>query len=91
MRIESYQYSGGKCQKEPSELETREPVAQQRPDDGGYSKRSEAEDFTSLITVRLKTTEHENMCSGTTFGKQDPRLVRINDFRLEAPLRAISC
>jgi D-3-phosphoglycerate dehydrogenase len=50
------------------------------------SKRSEAEDFTSLITVRLKTTEHENMVSGTTFGKQDPRLVRINDFRLEAPL-----
>ena len=26
------------------------------------------------------------MVSGTTFGKQDPRLVRINDFRLEAPL-----
>lgn len=50
------------------------------------SKRSEAEDFTSLITVRMKTTEHENMVSGTTFGKQDPRIVRINDFRLEAPL-----
>lgn len=50
------------------------------------SKRSEAEDFTSLITVRLKTTEHENTVAGTTFGKQDPRLVRINDFRLEAPL-----
>ena len=50
------------------------------------SKRSEAEDFTSLIIVRLKTTKHENMVSGTTFGKQDPRLVRINDFRLEAPL-----
>lgn len=50
------------------------------------SKRSEAEDFTSLISVRMKTTEHENVVSGTTFGKQDPRLVRINDFRLEAPL-----
>jgi len=50
------------------------------------SKRSEAEDFTSLITIRLRTTEHENMVSGTTFGKQDPRIVRINDFRLEAPL-----
>ena len=50
------------------------------------SKRSEAEDFTNLITVRMKTTEHENMVSGTTFGKQDPRIVRINDFRLEAPL-----
>jgi len=50
------------------------------------SKRSEAEDFTSLITVRMKTTDHENMVSGTTFGKQEPRIVRINDFRLEAPL-----
>ena len=50
------------------------------------SKRSEAEDFTSLITVRMKTTERENTVSGTTFGKQDPRIVRINDFRLEAPL-----
>ncbi|MEJ2364016.1 MAG: phosphoglycerate dehydrogenase [Deltaproteobacteria bacterium] len=50
------------------------------------SKRREAEDFTSLITVRMKTTERENTVSGTTFGKQDPRIVRINDFRLEAPL-----
>jgi D-3-phosphoglycerate dehydrogenase len=50
------------------------------------SKRSEAEDFTSLITIRMRTTEHENMVSWTTFGKQDPRIVRINDFRLEAPL-----
>jgi D-3-phosphoglycerate dehydrogenase len=50
------------------------------------TKRSEAEDFTSLIMVRMKTTEDENMVSGTTFGRQDPRIVRINDFRLEAPL-----
>jgi D-3-phosphoglycerate dehydrogenase len=50
------------------------------------SKRTEAEDFTNLITVRMRTTDHENMVSGTTFGKQDPRIVRINDFRLEAPL-----
>jgi D-3-phosphoglycerate dehydrogenase len=50
------------------------------------SKRSEAEDFTSLITIRMRTTEHENMVSGTTFGKRDPRIVRINDFRLEAAL-----
>ena len=44
------------------------------------------EDFTSLITVRMKTTEQENTVSGTTFGKQDTRIVRINDFRLEAAL-----
>jgi len=46
------------------------------------SKRTEAEDFTSLITVRMKTTERENTVSGTTFGKQDPRIVRINHLLL---------
>jgi len=50
------------------------------------SKRSEAEDFTNLITVRMKTTELENTVSGTIFGRRDPRIVRINDFRLESVL-----
>jgi D-3-phosphoglycerate dehydrogenase len=50
------------------------------------SKRSEAEDFTNLITVRLTTTELENTVSGTIFGRRDPRLVRINDFRVESVL-----
>lgn len=50
------------------------------------SKRSEAEDFTNLITVRLKTTELDNTVSGTIFGRRDPRLVRINEFRLESVL-----
>lgn len=48
------------------------------------STRSEAEDFTNLITVRVKTSEAHNLVSGTFFGKLEPRLVRINDFRLEA-------
>jgi D-3-phosphoglycerate dehydrogenase len=50
------------------------------------SKRSEAEDFTNLITVRLTTTDLENTVSGTIFGRRDPRLVRINDFRVESVL-----
>jgi D-3-phosphoglycerate dehydrogenase len=50
------------------------------------SKRNEAEDFTNLITVRLTTTELENTVSGTIFGRRDPRLVRINDFRMESVL-----
>ncbi|UCE81678.1 MAG: phosphoglycerate dehydrogenase [Deltaproteobacteria bacterium] len=61
-------------------------LAKERDIKISVTKRSEAEDFTSLINVRMKTTEHENVVSGTTFGKQDPRIVRINDFRLEAPL-----
>lgn len=50
------------------------------------STRSEAEDFTNLINVYVKTSEDENLVSGTIFGKRDPRLVRINDFRLEATM-----
>ena len=41
------------------------------------------EEYTYLITARLVTTEGENVVSGTIFGKEDTRVVRINTFRLE--------
>jgi len=50
------------------------------------SVRSEAEDFTNLISVHVKTSKQENLVAGTIFGKNEPRMVRINDFRLEAAL-----
>lgn len=50
------------------------------------SMRSEAEDFTNLISIYVKTSEQQNLVAGTIFGKKDPRLVRINDFRLEAAM-----
>jgi D-3-phosphoglycerate dehydrogenase len=52
--------------------------------------RSEAEDFTNLISIYVKTSEDENLVAGTIFGKKDPRLVRIKDFRLEAALEGHS-
>jgi D-3-phosphoglycerate dehydrogenase / 2-oxoglutarate reductase len=54
------------------------------------SSRDEAEDFTNLITVHVKTAEDANLVAGTMFGKKDPRLVRINDFRLEAAMEGNS-
>ena len=48
------------------------------------SKTTQAGDFTNLISMRVKTTEGENTLTGTVFGKKEPRLVRINTFRLEA-------
>ncbi len=48
------------------------------------SKTQQAEDFTNLLRVTVKTTEGENMLAGTVFGKKEPRLVRLNSFRLEA-------
>jgi len=50
------------------------------------SVRSEAEDFTNLISIHVKTSQAENLVAGTILGKKDPRMVRINDFRLEAAL-----
>lgn len=48
------------------------------------SKSSTSEDFASLLMVRIKSMEGENIVSGTIFGKTMPRILRINDFYLEA-------
>jgi D-3-phosphoglycerate dehydrogenase len=48
------------------------------------SRSVEAEDFTNLITIHVTTSKGTNKVSGTIFGKQEPRIVRINTFRLEA-------
>lgn len=48
------------------------------------SKTSYSDDFTNLLSIRVLTTGGENVLAGTVFGKKEPRLVRINTFRLEA-------
>ncbi len=44
---------------------------------------SESEDYLNLITVKAITTEATTTVAGTIFGKHDPRVVKINNFRLE--------
>jgi D-3-phosphoglycerate dehydrogenase len=48
------------------------------------SKTESSDDFTSLLQIRVKTSDGENVLAGTVFGKKEPRLVRFNTFRLEA-------
>jgi len=48
------------------------------------SRSSQHDDFTNLLKVRVKTASGENVLAGTVFGKNEPRLVRFNTFRLEA-------
>ena len=48
------------------------------------SKTETSEDFASLVVTRVKTDEGENIVSGTVFGKNIPRILRIDDFYLEA-------
>jgi len=48
------------------------------------SKTSTSDDFASLIMLKVKSMEGENIVSGTIFGKTMPRILRINNFYLEA-------
>jgi len=48
------------------------------------SKTKTSEDFASLIMLKVKSLEGENIVSGTIFGITMPRILRINDFYLEA-------
>jgi D-3-phosphoglycerate dehydrogenase / 2-oxoglutarate reductase len=48
------------------------------------SKSATSDDFTSLISLKVKSKEGENIVSGTIFGNTMPRLLRINNFYLEA-------
>jgi D-3-phosphoglycerate dehydrogenase len=43
----------------------------------------ETEEFVNLITVRTFSNQGENKVAGTIFGQNDPRMVNINNFRLE--------
>ncbi|OQX64853.1 MAG: phosphoglycerate dehydrogenase [Desulfococcus sp. 4484_242] len=48
------------------------------------SKSTRSDDFASLVKVTAKTLEGENIISGTIFGRDLPRILRINNFYLEA-------
>jgi D-3-phosphoglycerate dehydrogenase len=48
------------------------------------SKVSDAKDFRSLIEVTVRGKKEHRSVSGTIFGTNNPRIVRIDDFYLEA-------
>lgn len=48
------------------------------------SKSKTSEDFASLLMLKVKSMEGVNIVSGTIFGKTMPRILRINNFYLEA-------
>lgn len=59
-------------------------IAKERGIQVTESKVSEAKDFKSLIEVVVKTAKSTRIISGTIFGKNNPRIVKIDDFYLEA-------
>ena len=48
------------------------------------SKVMEEADYTSLITVTVRSDRGTSEVAGTLFSRREPRVVRINEFRLEA-------
>jgi D-3-phosphoglycerate dehydrogenase / 2-oxoglutarate reductase len=48
------------------------------------SKSDKPDDFVNTLTIKVKTEGGENTLVGTVFGRREPRLVRLNTFRLEA-------
>jgi D-3-phosphoglycerate dehydrogenase len=47
------------------------------------SHKEEAEEYVNLISMKVVTTEMTSTVAGTIFGKQETRVVKINNFRLE--------
>ena len=58
-------------------------MAQQRGITVTETSSAESDYYVNQITVRAITTEMESVVSGTIFGKKDPRIVKIDKFRLE--------
>ncbi|MCK5533752.1 phosphoglycerate dehydrogenase [bacterium] len=61
-------------------------IAQERKIKIVESKTSQVENFTNLVSIKLKTDKGQVLVSGTLFSKNDPRIVEINNFRLDAAI-----
>jgi D-3-phosphoglycerate dehydrogenase len=48
------------------------------------SKTSQVEDFVNAIAVEVRSSQATNSVIGTLFGNKDPRIVRINEFHVDA-------
>ncbi len=58
-------------------------LAQQRGIKVTETSSADSDYYVNQITVRAISTEMESVVSGTIFGKKDPRIVKIDKFRLE--------
>jgi D-3-phosphoglycerate dehydrogenase len=48
------------------------------------TRSSEVKDYKSMISVTVKTAKETMLAAGAIFGRQEPRIVRINKFMVEA-------
>lgn len=59
-------------------------IAKERSIVVSESRTTQVGDFSNFIEVEISVDGKKNVVTGTLFGNQDPRLVRINEFRLDA-------
>jgi D-3-phosphoglycerate dehydrogenase len=59
-------------------------VAEERGVDVTESTTQQTQDFQSLVTVRVESEDASVAVSGTLFADDDPRLVRIDGYRVDA-------
>ncbi len=61
-----------------------ERIAQERGVEVTESKTRQIEDFNNLVTVEVSDGDHTVTVEGTQFAGDDPRIVRIQGYRVEA-------
>ncbi|MBF0506995.1 MAG: phosphoglycerate dehydrogenase [Nitrospirae bacterium] len=58
-------------------------IAKERGIEVNETKSSDAGDYNSMITMRLKSRKKELVVSGTLFSRKDPRIVQIDKYTVE--------
>lgn len=58
-------------------------IAKERGIEVKESKSADAGDYQSVVVLRIKTKGKETSIAGTLFSKKDPRIVQIDNFKVE--------
>lgn len=72
---------------EPVNVVNAIDTARRRGIDIEVTTNAHAEDYVSSLVVKLEGTQRSSEVTGTVFGKREPRIVRIDNFHLEAWLQ----
>jgi D-3-phosphoglycerate dehydrogenase len=58
-------------------------IAKERGIEVKETKSTDAGDYQSMVAIRLKAKEKESYIAGTLFSRKDPRIVAIDNFKVE--------
>jgi D-3-phosphoglycerate dehydrogenase len=58
-------------------------IAKERGIEVKEMKSSDAGDYQSMVTLRIKARDRERQFSGTLFSKKDPRIIGVDNFKVE--------